>query len=106
MTTWVKVLVVETHSKAWTEASSMFLANKVGAMADERGQQCVIGSYMPAWCGQAVATYKVQGKWPEALWKHFKLEDAVCKEYLYLARDGVQARKKSLVRRVCFCCSK
>lgn len=33
---------------------------------------------MPAWVtANGHATYNVQGKWPEALWKHYKLDDSM-----------------------------
>ena len=66
-------------------------------MVDEGGHECVTGNYVPAWCSQdGAATYRVQGKWPEALWKHYKLDHATYEEYLFLTRDGVQARKRNL----------
>lgn len=72
-------------------------AKKQGTMVDESGQECVAGNYAPAWCSaDGITTYRVQGKWPEALWKHYKLDDATYEHYLFLARDGVQARKRNL----------
>lgn len=37
---------------------------------------------MPAWCNSVGSTYKVQGKWPEALWKHYKLDDVTYEQYI------------------------
>ena len=72
-------------------------AKKLGTVVDEGGHECVTGNYVPAWCRQdGAATYRVQGKWPEALWKHYKLDHATYEEYLFLTRDGVQARKRNL----------
>ena len=70
---------------------------KLRAVVDEGGHECVTGNYVPTWCSQdGAATYRVQGKWPEALWKHYKLDHATYEEYLFLTRDGVQARKRNL----------
>ena len=72
-------------------------ASKIGTVLDEANAPCVAGNYMPAWVGTVgIDTYRVQGRWPEALWKHYKLEDHMYEQYLYLARDGVQARKRNL----------
>ena len=72
-------------------------ASKIGTVLDEANVPCVAGNYMPAWVGTVgIDTYRVQGRWPEALWKHYKLEDHMYEQYLYLARDGVQARKRNL----------
>ena len=49
---------------------------------DEGGKECVAGNYMPAWCNSVGSTYKVQGKWPEALWKHYKLDDVTYEQYI------------------------
>ena len=76
---------------------SYVFAKKLGTVVDEGGHECVTGNYVPAWCSQdGAATYRVQGKWPEALWKHYKLDHATYEEYLFLTRDGVQARKRNL----------
>eukprot|EP00435_Cladocopium_sp_Y103_P037481 s2657_g9.t3 len=62
-------------------------AKKLGTVVDEGGHDCVTGNYVPAWCNQdAAATYRVQGKWPEALWKHYRLDHATYEEYLFLTR--------------------
>eukprot|EP00435_Cladocopium_sp_Y103_P068731 s247_g32.t1 len=72
-------------------------AKKLGTVVGEGGHECVTANYVPAWCKQdAAATYRVQGKWPEALWKHYKLDHATYEEYLFLTRNGVQARKRNL----------
>ena len=72
-------------------------ASKLGTARNETGRECVDGNYFPAWCEVPGAeTYRVQGKWPEALWKQYKLADATYEEYIFLARDGVQARKRNL----------
>ena len=73
-------------------------ASKIGTVLDEANVPCVAGNYMPAWVKtMGIDTYSVQGRWPEALWKRYKLEDHMYEHaYLYLARDGVQARKRNL----------
>lgn len=72
-------------------------AQKIGTVCDRALGECVLGNYLPAWVSDPDAfKYKVHGKWPEALWKHYKLEDKTYEKYIYLARDGVQPRKRNL----------
>lgn len=72
-------------------------ACKRGTVVDPVHGECVLGNYMPAWVSQpGVFKYRVVGKWPEALWKHYKLDDAMYEKYIFLARDGVQPRKRNL----------
>jgi hypothetical protein len=71
-------------------------ADKRGTKRDERGKECTVGNYEPCWTN-ATFTYAVKGKWPESLWKAYKLETQVYEEkYLYQCRDGVLARKRNL----------
>ena len=70
-------------------------ADKLGTARDAAGKPCVDGNYFPAWTA-AVNKYQVLGKWPETLWKQYKLSHEVYEEYLYKARDGVTARKRNL----------
>ena len=70
-------------------------ANKLGTAADDTGAPCVAGNYMPCWTS-ASRVYPVLGKWPERLWKCRKLSHDQYEEYIFLTRDGVQARKRNL----------
>ncbi|CAE7600412.1 unnamed protein product [Symbiodinium sp. CCMP2592] len=70
-------------------------ANKCGTVHLDDGRLCVAGNYAPCWTA-AERTYQVLGKWPETLWKQRKLETGQYEEYLFLARDGVLARKRNL----------
>ena len=70
-------------------------ANKLGTVLDDMGAPCVAGNYMPCWTSASLA-YPVLGKWPEKLWKSRKLSHDQYEEYLFLTRDGVQARKRNL----------
>ncbi|CAE8595265.1 unnamed protein product, partial [Polarella glacialis] len=63
-------------------------ANKVGA-------QCLAGNYGPVWSTEPFR-YQVLGAWPEKLWKQRKLSHEVCRNYLFLTRDGVCFRKRNL----------
>lgn len=40
--------------------------------------------------------YAVLGKWPESLWKSYKLSSDVHDEYHFACRDGVMHRKRNL----------
>ena len=73
-------------------------ANKKGTVRDMEGGLCVVGNYAPCWTKprKGVFRYEVRGKWPEKLWKQYKLETSVYEEYLFLCRDGVPARKRNL----------
>ena len=72
-------------------------ANKLGTVLDDQGEECTVGNYAPAWVEDAgMYTYQVLGKWPENLWKQYKLDSATYDRYLYLSRDGVQSRKRNL----------
>ena len=70
-------------------------ADKLGTQRDTAGQPCVAGNYGPAWTTYR-SRYQVLGKWPEALWKQYKLSHAKFEEYLFASRDGVLARKRNL----------
>ena len=71
-------------------------ASKIGTMCDA-GAECVAGNYMPAWVKEPdVFKYRVLGKWVDALWRHYKLEDGIYEQYLFAAREGVQTRKRNL----------
>jgi hypothetical protein len=54
-----------------------------------------LANYWPAWTKES-KTYQVLGKWPETLWKQYKLSNATYEDYLFKARDGVPARKRNL----------
>ena len=70
-------------------------ADKEGTQRDLEGNVCVEGNYQPAWT-KATSRYEVMGKWPETLWKQYKLSHAKYEEYLFLCRDGVLPRKRNL----------
>lgn len=70
-------------------------ANKLGTQCDEAGALCMAGDYEPCWT-DAVKSYAVRGRWPEDLWKAYKLSSEQWEEYLYLCRDGVVSRKRNL----------
>ena len=70
-------------------------ASKIGTVKDSSGKDCTAGNYWPAWCEEPV-TYQVLGKWPEALWKKYKLTHDVYEDLLFKTRDVVQARKRNL----------
>ncbi|CAE8608570.1 unnamed protein product, partial [Polarella glacialis] len=70
-------------------------ANKVGTQLDETGAQCLAGNYGPVWSTEPFR-YQVLGAWPEKLWKQRKLSHEVCRNYLFLTRDGVCFRKRNL----------
>ena len=70
-------------------------ADKIGTARDANGALCVAGNYAPCWTTESF-TYEVKGAWPETLWKQRKLSTEAYKEYLYLTRDGVLARKRNL----------
>ena len=72
-------------------------ADKIGTVRDENDKECTTGNYMPAWETGAVYTYPVSGKWPDNLWKAYKLTAEVYEQkYLYRCRDGVLHRKRNL----------
>ena len=72
-------------------------ADKIGTQRDEHGKQCTVGNYAPAWVADALFTYPVNGRWPENLWKAYKLTtDTYEHEYLFNCRDGVIYRKRNL----------
>ena len=70
-------------------------ANKIGTARLSCGGLCVAGNYAPVWTDE-LFRYQVLGAWPEKLWKQRKVTTEVYKEYLYLTRDGVPARKRNL----------
>jgi hypothetical protein len=41
-------------------------------------------------------TYQVLGKWPETLWKKYKITGTVYEDLLFKTRDGVPGRKRNL----------
>ena len=73
-------------------------ANKVGTQREVNGKLCFEGNHVPVWveARKGQSRYAVQGKWCENLWKQRKLDHHTYEEYLYLARDGVQSRKRNL----------
>lgn len=72
-------------------------ADKLGTQRDEEGKECTVGNYMPAWVVDAPFTYPVLGKWPENLWKAYKLStDTYENKYLYNCRDGVVYRFRNV----------
>ena len=70
-------------------------ADKIGTQRDEAGNPCVAGNYMPAWTS-AVGKYAVAGRWIDNLWKRHAPTHEVYESYIFLARDGVVARKRNL----------
>ena len=70
-------------------------ADKIGTVRDSAGHLCVAGNYAPVWTDECYR-YQVLGAWPEKLWKQRKLTTEMYKQYLFLARDGVVARKRNL----------
>ena len=70
-------------------------ADKLGTARDERQQLCVSGNRQPAWT-DARTTYAVKGAWLDKLLRAYKLSLAVYESYMYLCRDGVAYRKRSL----------
>jgi len=73
-------------------------ADKVGTQREADGRPCFEGNHVPVWrkAEKGQSRYPVLGKWSECLWKARKLDHDVYEEYLYLARDGVQSRKRNL----------
>ena len=70
-------------------------ASKKGTVKDEFNEDCVVGNYMPAWVTpEDVFTYKVPATWVDALWRHYKLDDAVY-QGLYLCCLGGCAGAKA-----------
>ncbi|CAE8608571.1 unnamed protein product [Polarella glacialis] len=59
------------------------------------GAQCLAGNYGPVWSTEPFR-YQVLGAWPEKLWKQRKLSHEVCRNYLFLTRDGVCFHKRNL----------
>ena len=51
-------------------------ADKIGTARTASGQPCTDANYFPAWL-DADFRYQVLGKWPEALWKQYKITDGV-----------------------------
>jgi hypothetical protein len=71
-------------------------ADKLGTLQNPAtGDLCVAGNYEPSWT-DARCKYRVQGAWPERLWKSHKLSHARYEEYLFACRDGVISRKRNL----------
>jgi hypothetical protein len=61
-------------------------ASKIGTAQDESGTDYTLANYWPAWTKES-KTYQVLGKWPETLWKQYKLSNATYEDYLFKARD-------------------
>jgi hypothetical protein len=70
-------------------------ADKIGTVRTATGSTCTAGNYLPAWT-ESPMNYQVLGKWPETLWKKYKVTDRVYEELLFLSRDGVSFRKRNL----------
>ena len=70
-------------------------AEKVGCCRDSEGNPRRAANYEPCWTA-ASRTYAVKVRWPESLWKSHKLTHEVYEKYLYLARDGVPAKRRNL----------
>ena len=70
-------------------------ADKIGTVKDPVGNPSVAGNYMPAWTNTPMR-YPVAGRWLDTLWKRYYLSHAVYEDYIFLARDGVIARKRNL----------
>ena len=70
-------------------------ADKIGTVEAAGGGVLTAGNYLPSWT-ESLLTYQVLGKWPETLWKQYKVTDAVYESYLVLCRDGVPARLRNL----------
>ena len=71
-------------------------ADKIGTARDSFGAPVVAGNYFPAWEVEKLSTYDVLGKWPEKLFKQYKLTEECYDDYLFKCRDGVVARKRNL----------
>ena len=71
-------------------------ANKIGTAQTDDGALCVDGNCHPAWVEGGSNKYPVSGRWLDKLLRSYKLSLDVYEEYIYLARDGVVFRKKSL----------
>ena len=77
-----------------TEVLSYVFADKQGTVR-RQGVMLTAGNYMPCWT-ESLLSYQVLGKWPETLWKQYKITEAVYENYLVLSRDGVPARMRNL----------
>jgi hypothetical protein len=86
------------HQQSVNRGFFYVFANKVGTQKEADGVPCFEGNHVPVWVAakKGQSRYAVLGKWCETLWKERKLDHGVYKEYLYLTRDGVQARKRNL----------
>ena len=71
-------------------------ANKVGTVRDEKRELCVAGNYFPCWREDWDMTYEVSARWVDSLWRQRKVSHEVYREYIYEAREGVQARMRNL----------
>ena len=69
-------------------------ANKIGTQTTQSGDLCVAGNYAPAWTDMS-SRYMVLGKWPETIWRQYKLTHEQYHEYLFACRDGVLSRKRN-----------
>jgi len=70
-------------------------ADKKGTQRDSNGEQCTAANYWPAWTEEP-CTYPVKGRWPENLFKAYKVTYEVYDNYLFACRDGVSYRKRNL----------
>ena len=70
-------------------------ADKEGTVFGKDGKHFTDGNYLPAWTSCS-CRYQVLGKWPESLWKQYKISNKTYEELLFLCRDGVVPRKRNL----------
>ena len=87
------------NKKKWQESVDRAFfyvwAGKDGTATDARGQLCVEGNRQPAWTN-ALHKYPVKGAWLDRLLRAYKLSLSTYEKYLFLCRDGVAFRKRSL----------
>ena len=70
--------------------------DKIGTVMKADGSPYTTGNYFPAWVADARLTYQALGKWPETLWKQYKITSDEYEKLLFLTRDGVVHRKRNL----------
>ena len=70
-------------------------ADKEGTVFGQDGMPYTEGNYLPAWTS-CTRRYQVLGKWPESLWKQYKISSDTYEKLLFLCRDGVVSRKRNL----------
>ena len=87
------------NSKRWQESVNRgffyCFADKIGTVSNSGGEMLTAGNYLPCWTTSTM-NYQVLGKWAETLYKQYKITADVYERYLYLCRDGVLARARSL----------